>query len=114
MSTKEPKLPVKVRREFKEAIKLRARAKAMESEAKGMTNEAKGILLPIMVAYSISTYNMEGVGKVSTRVSKGSSISGPKLMEELLIHGMDIADINKIITRVTNRWETEYVEFKKG
>jgi len=108
----EIKLPKNVRTELEDAIKLRARAKGMESEAKILNESAKATLLPLMAAYSIKKYAVAGVGTVITKVSVGSSIDVVKLRENMLIAGIQIEAIEMLIDQSTKRWSTEYVEFK--
>jgi hypothetical protein len=112
MKTTEIKLPKKVQMEVERAIILRSKAKALEVEAKGMSDSAKEILLPILTAYSIAKYPLPGVGTVTLKTSKGSSIDATKLKENLLIAGVNIETIEEALSQSTRTWETEYVEFK--
>lgn len=105
------KISPKIKKELLLAINMRARAKALEVEAKALGVEAKDILLPLMTAYSIKDYTVEGVGKVSVKTSKGSSINASKLREEMLIHGVDIDTIETIMKVATKSWSTEYIGF---
>lgn len=106
------RIPTDVKRELHRAIKLGAKAKAMKSEAEAMTKEAKGVLLPLMSAYEIESYPLQGVGVVTKRVNKGSNINETKLKEALLLQGLTPAKIEKAISKSKNSWSSEYVEFK--
>lgn len=107
------KIPVKVKKEIEAAIKLKSQAKSMEQEAKVLTIQAKDILLPLMAAYELNACSLKGVGTVSLRTNKGSSINVTKLREALLIHGCSSEEVDHIITSSSKSWETEYVGFKK-
>lgn len=104
-------IPAKVARQLNNAVKDRARGKALEDEAKILIEGAKNVLLPLMSAYDIETYELKGVGKVGRRLSKGSSINKGKLRENLLIEGIDIAVIDKVIESSSSVWSKEYVQF---
>jgi len=110
----EVKIPAKVRRELEEAISMQARAKAMEKEAKDLSGGAKAIILPIMSAYGLKSYTIDGVGTSTAKVNSGSSINREKLTEQLLLNGMDLKTVGKIITKSSTTWSTEYVEFKEA
>ena len=112
LSKKSTALPKQIRDKVEEAIKAKSRAKELEAEAKHLNERAKETLLPIMAAYGIQAYAMNGVGTARMKVSNGSSISGPKLREALLIEGISPTKIDSIVSRASNTWSTEYVEFK--
>lgn len=107
------KLPKKVTAVIEEAVRAKAKAKTLESQAKELNEWAKTALIPIMHAYGVQSYAMQGVGKVNLRISSGSSISGPKLREALLIEGISSTKIDSIISRASNTWSTDYIEFKE-
>jgi len=106
-------IPAKVQEEINRAVKLKSRAKELEKEAKVLNNTAKEILLPVMTAYEVSNYTLNGVGIVLVKTSKGSSINETKLREELLIHGCTVEEIDAIISSSSKSWSTEYIEFKE-
>ena len=108
------KVPTKIKKEIEAAIKLKARAKALEQEGKILTKEAKNTLIPIMTAYELKTCELGGVGVVSLRINKGSSINATKLREALLVHGLSIKVINQIVTSSSTLWKTDYIEFKEA
>ena len=110
---KKPSIPQRIRKQIEGAIKAKATAKDMEAEAKRLNSGAKEVLLPIMAAYGIKSYALQGVGSAQMKTSAGSSISGPKLREALLIEGISATKINSIISRASNSWSTEYVEFRR-
>ena len=107
-----PELDTATKRTMHKAIKLRARGKALEEDAKLANDEAKATLLPLMAAYDITTYGLDGVGRVSHRTSKGSAINATILREQMLLAGVDPKVIGKVIRKSTKSWATEYVEFK--
>ena len=107
------KLSKSTKKTLEEAIELRARAKVLEEEAKSMTQSAKDTIHPIMIAHDMKDYQLEGVGKVIVRTSKGSSISAVKLREGLLLQGMDAPKIERAIAYSSNTWSKEYIEFKR-
>jgi uncharacterized membrane protein len=107
-----PKLPKQVIATLKDAIIMRAKAKAMEDEAKMMSEEAKAILLPIFEVYDLKTYAVAGVGSAISKVSKGSNINAEKLKIALLTSGVDIDVIDSAIVAASNTWNKPYIEFK--
>ena len=106
------KIPTKIKKEIEAAIKLKARAKALEQEGKILTKEAKDTLIPIMTAYELKVCELGGVGVVSLRINKGSSINATKLREALLIHGCTSPEVDHIIDSSSTSWKTDYIEFK--
>lgn len=112
--SEEGKLPKKVQREIETAILTRSTAKGMEIEAKEMTKRVKEILLPLLVAYEIKSCSLPGVGKVASKVNKGSALSEKKLREALLTEGMEATIINRIIKKSSTTWSTEYVDFVRA
>ncbi len=107
------KIPAKIKKEIEAAIKLKSQAKSLEQEAKILTTSAKDTLLPIMAAYELDVCSLTGVGEVSLRTNKGSSINATKLREALLIQGLDIEAVETVIASSSKSWTTEYIGFKK-
>jgi hypothetical protein len=112
--TDEPqvKLPAKIRREVEDAMRSRARGSALEKEAKEIKTETNGTLLPILAAYEVSKYFVEGIGTCYKKVSSGSKIDGQKLLLGMLEIGIGIDDAKELIASSSNSWSTEYVEFR--
>ena len=110
---REPSIPPKIRKQIESAIKAKAKAKTLEAEAKRLNSGAKETLLPIMAAYGIKSYTLQGVGSTQMKTSNGSNISGPKLREVLLIEGISAAKVDFIISASSKSWSIEYVEFKE-
>lgn len=113
----DPQVPIKLSKKItaviEEAVKAKAKAKILETQAKELNEWSKTTLLPIMTAYGIQSYSMQGIGRVNLRVSNGSSISGPKLREALIIEGISSTKIDSIISRASNTWTTDYIEFRE-
>ena len=110
----EVELPKEIQAEIRAAIRTRAKAKGMEVEAKETNKQVKKTLLPLLAAYDIKSCSLQGVGKVSYKVSAGRSINEQKLRESLLLRGVDAKVINKIVKECATTWNTEYVEFTKA
>jgi len=106
------KIPAKTKKEIETAIAIRAKAKAMETEAKNLTFTAKETLIPIMEVYNLKQAQVEGIGKVFLKTSKGSAINAGKLREMLLVFGHGVEEVNNIIESASSSWETKYIEFK--
>ena len=105
-------VPRKVVEEIEKAIRLRAWAKEVETTAKDAIKKAKETLLPLLSAYEIKSYALEGVGTVMSKVSKGTSYSGKKLREALLLQGLSPEEVDHVLLVSSSSWETEYVDFK--
>jgi hypothetical protein len=101
-----------IKEQVEEAIMKKARAKSLKEESERLDKEAKETLLPIMVSHDIDQYELEGVGKVSIRTSRGRSINETSLREQLLLREMEPGDIDEVVSSSSKKWETEYVEFK--
>ena len=106
-------IPPKIRKEIEAAIRMKAKAKAMEEEAKALNTQAKEVLVPLMASYEIGEYAVAKVGTAFLRVNRGSAINAPKLRENMLLAGVSSTKTERIISRSTNTWESEYVEFKR-
>ena len=105
-------VPKKVVKEIEEAIRTRARGQGLVMEAKVLIEKAKETLLPLLVAYEIKSYALEGVGIVASKVSRGTSYSGKKLREALLLQGLSPEEVDHVLKVSSNTWSTEYVDFK--
>lgn len=103
-----------IKKQIEETIRLRARAKNLESEAKTIIKHCKSVLLPIMTAYEIEKYKLKGVGEIALRTNKGNNIDATKLKEALLLHGHTMEEIKQIMFVASSSWETEYIGFKMG
>ena len=117
MTTKENegvKLPTKIRREIEMAMKVQSRSKGMEDEAKILKQSAKDILLPLLSAYDLKNYTLEGVGKTTYTKKEGSSINEANLKEAMLVEGISVKVINKIMKKAKKFWSSEFVSFKRA
>ena len=101
-----------VKKEIEKGLRLGIQAKALEKEAKELKKQSTSILLPLMAAYDIKEYKVDGLGKAAVRVSRGRSINEAKLKEQLLLAGMDLEAIARIIEASSKSWSTEYVEVR--
>ena len=101
-----------VKKEIERGIKLAIRAKALKSEIEELKKESSSILLPLLTAHDISKYEVEGLGKVYVKVSRGKTLNEDKLREQLLLAGIDLDQIESIIGASSHSWATEYVEVK--
>lgn len=108
----EVQLPPEVKRELHRGMKLRAQAKSLKSEMEELDDQGKELVAPIMAAYDIKTYALEGVGKVISKTSSGSRINEGILREKLALEGMDPKTANRVIKASTKSWATDYVEFR--
>ena len=107
------KISAKLKAELEKAMRVRAKAKALEDEAKTLKDEANGILLPLMTAHGMKDYAVEGLGKATVKTSSGSSIDKKILVEQMLLEGVDPLSVHRIMDNSTKTWSTEYVEFKR-
>ena len=98
--------------EIEDAIQIRAKAKWLELEAKILLNKAKETLLPLLTAYEIKSYALEGVGTVASKISRGTSYSGKKLREALLLQGLSPEEVDHVLKVSSTTWATEYVDFR--
>lgn len=96
---------------LKEALILRAKAKAAEDDAKAWKQEANDIFDVIMPVLGITSFGVPGVGKISRSVRQGSSINKQKLLESLVMHGLDPNDINDILAQCQSNWQREVNRF---
>ena len=108
----EVKIPPKIRKELENAVLERARARALETEAKEMSSGANTTILPILHYFDIKKCEIKGVGRVSSRISRGRNINEEKLREALALEGLSGPKINSIIRKSAKSWEKEYVDFR--
>ena len=107
------KIPKKVRIQLEGAITQKMQGVALEKEGKLISKNASDIILPILVAYNVKSYEKEGQGKVMQKTSSGSNVDKKKLEAELLKAGLTVKKIQGIIERSSNTWSTPYVEFRR-
>ena len=112
MDGSQVQIPAKVRREIEEAIKIRARASALEAEAKDLKTRANTTLLPLLSAYEIKKYTIEGLGTAYSKTASGSSVNGQKMLEQLLMAKIPVDQAKEMIENASTTWNTPYTEFK--
>ena len=105
-------IPKEIETELILAVKLKARGKALEKEGKAISKAAGDTLLPLMSAYGLKSYAVDGLGKAISKVSSGKSINESKLKTQLLLKGLDVPEIDDIIKASATTWSTEYIEFR--
>jgi hypothetical protein len=107
------KMPAKLKATLEKAMRVRAKAKALEDEAKVLKRDSNDTLLPLMMAHNLKDYSVEGLGKVIVKTSSGSSIDKKVLIEQMLLEGVNPNAVNRIVERSSRSWSTDYVEFKR-
>jgi len=100
------------RKEMEGALLLRARAKALEDEAKVLKEQSSVTLGTLMALHDIDKFGIPGVGQVSQKISRGSSVNAKKLTENLALEGMEPDDITRVITASSLTWQTPVIEFR--
>ena len=110
----DPKIPAKVRAEIAALVKEKAIASINMKEWKGKSDAAGKQILPLLHAYELKAYSLDGIGTVSAKTARGSAINPEKLKQNLLAAGLKMGRIDAIIKRSSSSWETPYVEFKEA
>lgn len=100
--------------ELTKAVMMRAKAKMLEDEAKTLKEEANDVLGAMMPAYNLKDYGVKGIGKVTLKTNRGSSVNRKKLTESLFVHGVEPGDIADILEKSSTTWERIVIEFKEG
>jgi len=108
------KIPAKVKREINRAMRDRYNAAGLKAEMDSLNKGANETLLPIMAAYNIGTYKIEGLGVCNKKTTKGSKIDASQLLIGMLEAGLDSDTAKEIIEAASKYWSTEYVEFRRA
>ena len=98
--------------EMEGALLLRARAKALEDESKVLKAQSSVTLGTLMALHDIPKFGIQGVGQVSQKISRGSSVNVKKLTENLVLEGMEPDDIARVVKASSTTWSTQVIEFR--
>jgi len=105
-------LPKSVEADIRKAMKSRLKAKGLEDRAKMLKSEANDVILPALAAHGIKKFEAEGIGRVTVMKSSGSSFVEAKLLEGMVLAGLDPDTVVKILSDSKKTWESEYIQFK--
>ena len=93
-------------------LRMRAKCKAVEDDLKVLKAEANSLIEPAMAMLDITSYVVEGVGRVTVKEGARSSINRELLIELMLLKGISVGTTQEIVSEATKVSTYTSVEYR--
>ncbi len=93
-------------------LRMRAMIKEIEDGNKIIKAEANNLIEPAMAMMGLTSYIVEGVGRVTVKEGSRSSINREMILEEMLKYGMSASAASDIVGRATKVSTYTSVEYR--